>query len=137
MCPQMERKAASGSAAATERRSGVAVKALRARVVVLCRACLDVGLPGEADELGEPGLVDGGGDELAAEDDVGEQDGEVAAGLGVPALLVQHVPRDGHQVRLVRLRRVVHLAAADAAALARPSSLPLRSFGWLAGWLAS
>ena len=79
------------------------------------RTCLDVGLAGEADELGEPGLVDGGGDELAAEDDVGEQDGEVAAGLGVPALLVQHVPRDGHQVRLVRLRRVVHLAAADAA----------------------
>ena len=108
MCPQMERKAASGSAAATERRSGVAVKALRARVVVLCRACLDVGLPGEADELGEPGLVDGGGDEFAAEDDVGEEDGEVAAGLRVAALLVEHVPRDRHQVRPLRLRRVVH-----------------------------
>ena len=51
-------------------------------------------------------------DELAAEDDVREEDGEVAAGLGVPALLVQHVPRDGHQVRPVRVRLVVHLAAA-------------------------
>ena len=63
---------------------------------------------------------------------MGEQDGEVTAGLGVPALLVQHVPRDGHQVRPVRVRRVVHLAAA-AAALARPPSLFVR----LAGWLAS
>ena len=79
-----------------------------ARVVVLCCACLDVGLPGEADELGEPGLVDGGGDEFAAEDDVGEEDGEVAAGLRVAALLVEHVPRDRHQVRPLRLRRVVH-----------------------------
>lgn len=56
-------------------------------------------------------LVDGRGDELAAEDDVREEDGEVAAGLGVPALLVQHVPRDGHQVRPVRVRRVIHLAS--------------------------
>ena len=82
----------------------------------------------ESNELREPGLVDGEGDELAAEDDVGEQDGEVAAGLGVPALLVQHVPRDGHQVRPVRVRRVVHLAAA-AAALARPPSLFVRLAG--------
>jgi hypothetical protein len=74
-----------------------------------CRACLDVGLSGEADELGEAGLVDRGGDELAAEDDVGEEDGEVAAGLRVAALLVEHVPRDRHQVRPLRLRRVVHL----------------------------
>ena len=94
-----------------------------------CATCLDVGLAGESDELREPGLVDGGGDELAAEDDVGEQDGEVAAGLGVPALLVQHVPRDGHQVRPVRVRRVVHLAAAAAAALARPPSLFVRLAG--------
>jgi hypothetical protein len=71
-------------------------------------ACLDVGLSGEADELGEAGLVDGGGDELAAEDDVGEEDGEVAPGLRVPALLVQRVPRDRHQVRPLRLRRVIH-----------------------------
>jgi hypothetical protein len=72
-------------------------------------ACLDVGVTGEADELGKPGLVDGGGDELAAEDDVGEEDGEVAAGLRVAALLVEDVPRDRHQVRALRLRRVVHL----------------------------
>jgi hypothetical protein len=60
--------------------------------------------------VGRMDLVDGRGDELAAEDDVREQDGEIAAGLGVPVLLVEHVPRDGHQVRLLRLRRVVHLA---------------------------
>ena len=52
------------------------------------RTCLDVGLAGESDELREPGLVDGGGDEFAAEDDMGEQDGEVAAGLRIPALAV-------------------------------------------------
>ena len=64
-----------------------------------CATCLDVGLAGESDELREPGLVDGGGDELAAEDDVGEQDGEVAAGLGIPALLVllrPHIHTDDH-----------------------------------------
>jgi hypothetical protein len=55
-------------------------------------------------------LVDGRGDELAAEHDVREEDGEVALGLGVSVLLVQHVPRDGHQVRVLRLSRVVHLA---------------------------
>jgi hypothetical protein len=60
--------------------------------------------------VGRMDLVDGRGDELAAEDDVREQDGEIAAVLGVPVLLVEHVPRDGHQVSLLRLRRVVHLA---------------------------
>jgi len=54
----------------------------------------------ESNELREPGLVDGEGDELTAEDDVGEQDGEVAAGLGIPALLVllrPHIHTDDHE----------------------------------------
>jgi hypothetical protein len=32
----------------------------------------------------------------------------------VAALLVQHVPRDRHQVRPLRLRRVVHLPSPSA-----------------------
>lgn len=57
-------------------------------------------------------LVDGRADELAAEHNVTEQDGEVAARLRVLRLLVQHEPRYGHQVRPVSIRRVIHLRSA-------------------------
>jgi hypothetical protein len=44
----------------------------------------------------------------------------------VAALLVQHVPRDRHQVRPLRLRRVVHLPSpAGRFPLARPRPLAL------------
>jgi len=54
-------------------------------------------------------LVDGRADELAAEHNVTKQDGEVASRLWVLRLLVQHETRYGHQVRPVRIRRVIHL----------------------------
>lgn len=53
-------------------------------------------------------LVDGSADELAAEDDVREEDGEVALRLRVLGLFVQHVPGDGHEVRALGVGHVIH-----------------------------
>lgn len=54
-------------------------------------------------------LVDGGADELATEDNVTEQDAEIAAGLRVLGLFVEHETSYRHQVRLESVRRVIHL----------------------------
>ena len=56
----------------------------------------------------ERDLVDSSADELAAENNVTEQDGEIAAWLWVLRLLIQHEPCYCHQVRPVCLRRVIH-----------------------------
>lgn len=53
-------------------------------------------------------LVDCGAHELASEDDVREEDAEVAARFRVPRLLVKHIPRDRHQIGAMRLRHVIH-----------------------------
>ena len=56
----------------------------------------------------ERDLVDSSADELAAENNVTKQDGEIAAWLWVLRLLIQHEPCYCHQVRPVCLRRVIH-----------------------------
>ena len=56
----------------------------------------------------ERDLVDSSADELAAENNVTEQDGEIAAWLWVLRLLIQHEPCYCHQVRPVCFRRVIH-----------------------------
>lgn len=53
-------------------------------------------------------LVNSGADEFATEDDVAEQDGEVAPGLGVLRLLVQHEAAERHQIRTQSIGRVIH-----------------------------
>ena len=53
-------------------------------------------------------LADGGADELAAEHDVIEQDSEVTTRLGELALLVQHMPCNGHEVRPHGICCVIH-----------------------------
>lgn len=53
-------------------------------------------------------LVNSGADEFATEDDVAEQDGEVAPGLGVLRLLVENEAGDGHQIRSVSVSSVIH-----------------------------
>ena len=75
-------------------------------------------------------LVDGRADELAAEHNVTEQDGEVAARLRVLRLLVQHEPRYGHQVRPVSIRRVIHLRSTRFC----PFFASLRLGSFLCGW---
>jgi hypothetical protein len=57
--------------------------------------------------LAWPALLSG--DELAAEDDVGEEDGEVIVWLWVPTLLLQQVSRDGYQVRPESIHCMIHL----------------------------
>lgn len=54
-------------------------------------------------------LVNGRANELAAENDVTEQDSEVAAGLWVLGLLVEDEPCYGHQVRTMSICRVIHV----------------------------
>ena len=56
----------------------------------------------------ERDLVDSSADELATENNVTKQDGEIAAWLWVLRLLIQHEPCYCHQVRPVCLRRVIH-----------------------------
>ena len=56
----------------------------------------------------ERDLVDSSADELAAENNVTKQDGEITAWLWVLRLLIQHEPCYCHQVRPVCFRRVIH-----------------------------
>lgn len=63
-------------------------------------------------------LVNSRADELAAENNVTEQDGEIAARLGVLGLLVQHEAGDGHQVRSLSIGAVIHFQTSIQPSLA-------------------
>ncbi len=55
-----------------------------------------------------PDLADRGADEFATEHDIVEENGKITAGLRKFALLIQHMPSNGHQISPHGICSVIH-----------------------------
>jgi hypothetical protein len=53
-------------------------------------------------------FVDSSADKFATQNDVREENAEVSSSLGMPRLLVQHIPSHRHKVRPMRICGMIH-----------------------------